>query len=85
MSTKRIVGGEEAVAGEWPWMTALFHSQGNADRPPYFKCGATLLSDKWIATAAHCTLALPQIFSVSYVQFLHIIPLILISSKHQSM
>jgi secreted trypsin-like serine protease len=73
------------VAGEWPWMTALFHSQGNADRPPYFKCGATLLSDKWIATAAHCTLALPQIFSVSYVQFLHIIPLILISSKHQSM
>jgi hypothetical protein len=67
-STKRIVGGEETVAGEWPWMTALFHSQGNANQPPYFKCGATLLSDKWIATAAHCTLALPQIFSVSYAE-----------------
>ena len=64
VSIKRIVGGEEAVAGEWPWMTALFHSQGNANQPPYFKCGATLLSDRWIATAAHCTLALPQIFFV---------------------
>ena len=65
-STKRIVGGEEATAGEWPWMAALFHSQGNPNQKPYFKCGATLLSDKWVATAAHCTLALPQIFSVSF-------------------
>ncbi|XP_046847501.1 trypsin-like isoform X2 [Xenia sp. Carnegie-2017] len=62
-STKRIVGGEEAVAGEWPWMVALFHSQGNHEAP-YFKCGATLISEKWVATAAHCTLVLPQIFSV---------------------
>lgn len=64
-STKRIVGGEEAAAGEWPWMTAMFHSQGQG-QAPYFKCGATLLSDKWVATAAHCTLTLPQIFSVSF-------------------
>lgn len=63
-SSKRIVGGEEATAGEWPWMVALFHDQGTANQKPYFKCGATLLSDKWVATAAHCTLAIPQLFSV---------------------
>lgn len=63
-SSKRIVGGEEASAGEWPWMAALFHNQGGTNQKPYFKCGATLLSEKWIATAAHCTLALPQLFSV---------------------
>lgn len=67
-STKRIVGGEEAIAGEWPWMAALFHCQGHSNQKPYFKCGATLLSDKWVATAAHCTLNFPSIYSVRPAQ-----------------
>ena len=43
----QIVGGEEAVAGLYPWMAALFVDG------KYF-CGGTLISEEWVVTAAHC-------------------------------
>ncbi len=43
----RIVGGETLRKGEAPWMVSLqYYGQ-------HF-CAATLISDQWLATAAHC-------------------------------
>ncbi|PIK34969.1 putative transmembrane protease serine 9-like [Apostichopus japonicus] len=41
--TNRIVGGNAAPIGAWPW-------QGSLER----SCGATLISEEWAVTAAHC-------------------------------
>ena len=45
---RRIVGGRSADnAGSWPWAAALY-------REGDFQCGAALISDVWLVSAAHC-------------------------------
>ena len=43
----RIVGGDIAQAGSWPWMAALSYLGE-------FMCGAALISDRFLLTAGHC-------------------------------
>uniref|UniRef100_A0A8C3BUD4 Neurotrypsin n=1 Tax=Cairina moschata TaxID=8855 RepID=A0A8C3BUD4_CAIMO len=49
---KRIIGGNKALRGGWPWQVSLrlkgFH------RDTRLLCGATLISSCWVVTAAHC-------------------------------
>jgi len=42
-----IVNGEDAEIGEFPW-------QGSLQQLMAHKCGASLISDEWALTAAHC-------------------------------
>ncbi|XP_060941497.1 coagulation factor IXb [Limanda limanda] len=50
-SDQRIVGGDEAKPGEIPWQGTLITNASGAETP---FCGASLLNELWVITAAHC-------------------------------
>jgi len=44
----RIIEGVPVAAGQWPWLVAIGRSEGG------LMCGGSLISDRWVLTAAHC-------------------------------
>ncbi|CAG7824176.1 unnamed protein product [Allacma fusca] len=53
----RIVGGEAAGIGEFPWRCGMFFKQ--EDNSMKLFCGCSVISHSYILTAAHCTNAFP--------------------------
>ncbi|XP_029464723.1 chymotrypsin-like protease CTRL-1 [Rhinatrema bivittatum] len=47
----RIVNGENAVPGSWPWQVSLQDGSG------FHFCGGSLINQNWVVTAAHCNVS----------------------------
>lgn len=52
----RIIGGQNAVPGEFPWLVSIKRRGGHF-------CGGTIVNKKWVVTAGHCMCRLVFIFS----------------------
>ncbi|XP_032892385.1 chymotrypsin B-like [Amblyraja radiata] len=54
----RIVNGETAVPGSWPWQVSMQQTNG------FHFCGGSLINENWVITAAHCSVGTSHIVVV---------------------
>ena len=63
----RIVGGQNAPMGKFPWLVNLGYQQDSKGEK-VFKCGGSLIGPRHIVTAAHCVTQLPRGFVLTTIR-----------------
>lgn len=53
----RIINGQEAQRGRYPWLVSLLIKVGGDS---YYSCGASIINDRYLLTAAHCVAFNPK-------------------------
>ncbi|XP_031619828.1 melanization protease 1 [Contarinia nasturtii] len=64
---QRIIGGDDAVPGQFPWMARLAYRNRTSQLVSY-RCSGSVISKKYILTAAHCVSNLVDDLELIYVR-----------------
>lgn len=57
--SQRLIGATIAAIDEFPWMVLIRYNNDQGEDVG-FKCGATLINNRYVLTAAHCILTSPE-------------------------
>lgn len=64
ITQQKVIGGNKTGVFDYPWMALLAYDVGRGETE--FRCDGTLISERYVLTAAHCVTSLPRSKNISF-------------------